>query len=70
MEPAAKADNKKGKMVIGGVVASLLIVSVIIIAVTTGGKTADGGSGGSDVDPIDFECYNPMCALFLMKPNF
>ena len=60
---AKGGDDKKKKMIIGGVVASLLIVSIIVIAITTGGQTVD-----SDVE--DLSCKNPMCGLYLTKPDF
>ena len=62
---AKGGDDKKKKMIIGGVVASLLIISIIVIAITTGGQTV------VDSDEVeDLTCKNPMCGLFLTKPDF
>ena len=63
---AKGGDDKKKKMIIGGVVASLLIISIIVIAITTGGQTV----ADSDDVPEDLTCKNPMCGLFLTKPDF
>lgn len=58
-----KPDDKKKKAILGGVISSLIIVSIIVIAV------ASGGSEYAEFEE-DLSCQNPMCGLFLTRPDF
>jgi len=68
--------QRKKKIIIGFSATScivLLLVVIIVAAKTGSSSTDDDGGSATPVDPVnpdDYTCENPMCALYLTKPNF